>query len=72
MKRKEKFLKKNPELIRQFAKFPDDWQKRIEKKPEPKKEAKAESEAEQTLFGGENTTEETTEKKIKSRKRNEL
>lgn len=39
----ERFLKKNPELIRQFQKFPDDWKKRIEKKAEKKSEKVAET-----------------------------
>ena len=75
----EKFLKEDPELISQFAKYPEDWKKRIEKKAEkksekvaetPSKEAEAETEApkeekseQPSLF-----TEENTEKK--SRKRN--
>ena len=70
----EKFLKKNPELISQFAKYPSDWKERIADKkpvPEPKKvqEVKEQEAEQQSLFKGE---EATTAKRRRNRNNNEL
>lgn len=75
----EYFLKKNPEDIRLFQKYPSDWKERINKTSETKEEVKPTQEApkvsadeEPSLFGNEvepSTEEEINNKKRQSRKR---